>query len=77
MTGTDFVTLSGGSGTLTVTLVNGLAQPIDVGLRTRTDDPSVRVESSDPVELGPGQRTTLRLVRPQRPGPARGARCSR
>ena len=62
VTGTEFVTLSGGSGTLTVTLVNGLAQPIDVGLRTRTDDPSVRVESSDPVELGPGQRTTLRLA---------------
>ncbi len=61
VTGTDFVTLSGGSGTLTVTLVNGLAQPIDVGLRSRTDSPSVRVESSDPVELGPGQRTTLRL----------------
>ena len=62
VTGTDFVTLSGGSGSLTVTLVNGLAQPIDVGLRTRTDSPDVRVESADPVALGPGQRTTLRLA---------------
>jgi hypothetical protein len=61
VTGTDFVTLSGGSGTLTVTLVNGLAQPIDVGLRTHTDSADVKVESSDPVALGPGQRTTLRL----------------
>ena len=31
VTGTDFVTLSGGSGSLTVTLVNGLKQPITVG----------------------------------------------
>ena len=62
VTGTDFVTLSGGSGSLTVTLVNNLAQPIDVGLRTRTDSADVKVESADPVELGPGQRTTLRLA---------------
>jgi hypothetical protein len=62
VTGTDFVTLSGGSGTLTVTLVNGLRQPVDVGLRTRTGNPAVRVESADPVALGPGQRTTLRLT---------------
>ena len=62
VTGTDFVTLSGGSGTLTVNLVNGLAQPISVGLRTRTDSPAVRVESADPVALAPGQRTTLRLA---------------
>jgi hypothetical protein len=61
VTGNDLVTLSGGSGTLTVTLVNGLRQPIDVGLRTRTDSPSVRVESHDAVALGPGQRTTVRL----------------
>ena len=41
VTGTDFVTLSGGSGSLTVTLVNGLEQPITVGLRARTDSPDV------------------------------------
>ena len=68
VTGTDFVTLSGGSGTLVVTLVNGLAQPIDVGLRTRTDSADVKVESADPVELGPGQRTTLRLAVHSRAG---------
>ena len=68
VTGTDFVTLSGGSGTLTVTLVNGLAQPIDVGLRTRTDSADVKVESADPVALGPGQRTTLRLAVRSRSG---------
>ncbi|MBV9830596.1 MAG: hypothetical protein JOZ82_03310, partial [Marmoricola sp.] len=55
-------TLSGGTGTLTVTLVNGLRQPVDVGLLTRTHSPDVHVESAAPVELGPEQRTTLRLA---------------
>ncbi len=61
VTGTDFVTLSGGSGSLTVTLVNGLKQPITVGLRARTDSSRVEVETPDPVNMQPGQRTTLRL----------------
>ena len=59
--GTDFVTLSGGSGSLTVTLVNGLGQPITVGLRAHTDSPDVKVSTPDPVRMQPGQRTTLRL----------------
>jgi hypothetical protein len=61
VTGTDFVTLSGGSGALTVTLVNGLQQPITVGLRARTDSPDVEVEIPEPVSMQAGQRTTLRL----------------
>ena len=61
VTGTDFVTLSGGSGSLTVTLVNGLEQPITVGLRARTDSARVKVATPDPVDMQPGQRTTLRL----------------
>ncbi|MCW2761053.1 MAG: hypothetical protein JWR85_1254 [Marmoricola sp.] len=61
VTGTDFVTLSGGSGTLTVTLVNGLKQPITVGLLARTDSPQVKVETPEPVSMRAGQRTTLRL----------------
>ena len=61
VTGTDFVTLSGGSGSLTVTLVNGLEQPITVGLDARTDSPRVKVETPEPVSMQPGQRTTLRL----------------
>jgi hypothetical protein len=59
--GTDFVTLSGGSGTLTVTLVNGLQQPITVGLRSRADSAEVKVETPEPVSMRAGQRTTLRL----------------
>ncbi|MCW2844298.1 MAG: hypothetical protein JWN22_2214 [Nocardioides sp.] len=61
VTGTDFVTLSGGSGTLTVTLVNGLDQPITIGLRARTDSPAVKVRTPEPVSMQAGQRTTLRL----------------
>ena len=59
--GTDFVTLSGGSGTLTVTLVNGLDQPITVGIAARSSSPDVRVEAPAPLDMAPGQRTVLRL----------------
>ncbi len=61
VTGTDFVVLSGGSGVLTVTLVNGLKQPITVGLRAQTDSPGVRVQTPEPISMGPGQRATRRL----------------
>lgn len=61
VTGTDFVTLSGGSGSLTVTLVNGLEQPVTVGLRARTDGSAVQVETPAPVDMQSGERTTLRL----------------
>ena len=68
VTGIDPVTLSGGSGSLTVTLVNGLAQPITVGLKTRTDNPAVHVASADPVAMGPGERMTVRLRVRSEPG---------
>ncbi|RNL60737.1 hypothetical protein EFK50_20750 [Nocardioides marmoriginsengisoli] len=59
--GTDFVTLSGGSGTLAVTLVNGLDQPITVGVEPRVGSADVTIESAKPLEMAPGQRTVLRL----------------
>jgi hypothetical protein len=59
--GTDFVTLSGGSGTLTVTLVNQLDQPITVGIEPRSSSPDVRIEAPKPLEMAAGQRTVLRL----------------
>jgi len=59
--GTDFVTLSGGSGTLTVTLVNGLDQPITVGVAPRSSSPDVHIAVPAPLDLAPGQRTVLRL----------------
>ena len=41
--------------------MNGLEQPITVGLRARTDSPAVEVEAPEPVNMQPGERTTLRL----------------
>jgi hypothetical protein len=61
VTGTDFVTLSGGSGSLTVTLVNGLEQPITVGLRAQSDSSDVTVQTPKPVSMQAGERTTMRL----------------
>jgi hypothetical protein len=61
VTGTDFVTLSGGSGSLTVTLVNGLEQPITVGLRAHSDSAEVKVQTPKPVSMQAHERTTMRL----------------
>lgn len=65
--GTEFVTLSGGAGTLTVTLVNGLEQPVTVGVEVVSAG-AVRAESPEPVELGPQQRATLRVPVTSREG---------
>jgi hypothetical protein len=59
--GTDLSTLSGGSGTLTVTLVNGLDQPVTVGVEPRTNSPDVQIRAPKPLDLAPGQRSVLRL----------------
>jgi hypothetical protein len=59
--GTDFVTLSGGSGTLTVTLVNQLDQPITVGIEPRASGTGVHIEAPRPLDMAPGQRMVLRL----------------
>ncbi len=61
VTGTDFVTLSGGSGTVAVTLVNGLDQPITAGVAPASVDSGVRIETPDPLTLAPGERAVLRL----------------
>ncbi|GAC1384483.1 MAG: hypothetical protein NVSMB48_19770 [Marmoricola sp.] len=61
--GTQFVTLSGSSGVITVALHNGLNRPIRVGLR-QVDSPggaAVTVDSIPPVTLDPGERSTLRV----------------
>lgn len=59
--GTDFATLSGGEGTLTVALVNELEQPVEVGLAATTSSDDVTVEAPDPVRIGPGERVAVRL----------------
>ena len=59
--GTDFVTLSGGTGTLTVTLVNQLDEPVTVGIRPTATSPDVHIQTPKPLEMAPGQRAVLRL----------------
>lgn len=61
ISGTDFVTLSGRSGSLTVSLVNDLQVPVTVGLRARSDSSQVRVDTPEPETIAAGQRTTVRL----------------
>jgi hypothetical protein len=59
--GTDFVTLSGGTGTILVTLVNQLDQPISVGIKARVSGSGVHIKVPTELELAPGQRTVLPL----------------
>lgn len=59
--GTDFVTLSGGEGVLTASLVNDLEQPVTVGVRASTADPGVRISAPRPLRIGPGERVAVRL----------------
>jgi hypothetical protein len=61
--GTEFVTLSGSSGVITVALHNGLNLPIRVGLRqtNRERGSTVTVDPIAPITLDPGERSTLRV----------------
>lgn len=59
--GTDFVTLSGGSGTVAVTLVNGLEQPVTVGVEATTVGDGVRIRTPGQLEMAPGEQAVLRL----------------
>ncbi len=60
--GTQFVTLSGESGVLTVSMLNGLDVPIKVTVRARTGNPDITIEAPHAIQLAAGQRTTVRLV---------------
>ena len=59
--GPRFVMMSGESGPIQVTLVNGLAESVRVGLEISTPDSRLRVARVQPVTLGPGGRTTVPL----------------
>jgi len=62
--GPQFVMMSGQSGPIQVTLVNGLRQSVTVGVRVSTPGSapgSVRIADVDPVTLGAGRRTSIRL----------------
>jgi Family of unknown function (DUF6049) len=59
--GPAFVMMSGESGPIQVTVVNGLDQTVTVGLKVSTPGSGLQVEKVDPVTLGPGRRTSIRL----------------
>ena len=60
--GPPFVMMSGESGPIQVTLVNGLDQSVTVGLRVVTPSSSLKIGEVEPVTLGPGRRTSVRLT---------------
>lgn len=59
--GPSFVTMSSEEGTFQVTVVNGLQEPVTVGIDARTSSPDLEIFPPDPVSLGPGQRASVRL----------------
>jgi hypothetical protein len=59
--GPRFVMMSGESGPIQITVVNDLDQPVTVGIRSETSSPDLAISEVDPVTLGPGRRTAIRL----------------
>jgi hypothetical protein len=59
--GPPFVMMSGESGPVQITVVNDLDQPVTVGIRARTTSRDLRISQVDPVTLGAGRRTAIRL----------------
>lgn len=56
-----YVTLSSEDGIFAVTVINGLDEPVTVGIDVNTGTDSLTVSSPDAVSLGPDQRATVRL----------------
>ena len=59
--GQPFVVMSSEEGTLAVTIINDLQEPVTVGIDADTGSVNLEIPSPDPVELGPGERATVRL----------------
>jgi hypothetical protein len=59
--GPQFVMMSGEDGPIQVTLVNGLDQPVRVGISARTRSSGLTISAVTPRTLGPGRRTAIRL----------------
>ncbi|HSE70615.1 MAG TPA: DUF6049 family protein, partial [Nocardioidaceae bacterium] len=59
--GPPSVTMSSAEGSFQVTVVNDLEEPVTVGIRANTGSPDLVIPDTDPVELGPRQRATVRL----------------
>jgi len=59
--GPSFVTMSSETGRFPITIVNGLDEPVTVGLRTSVSGGSLDVVTPDPVELPAGGRQAMRI----------------
>ncbi len=57
----SFITTSDESGTFDVTLVNGLDQPVTVGLRATAPGATLALETPGAVDLAPGGRSAIRI----------------
>lgn len=57
--GPEFVTMSSERGSIQVTLVNGLDQPVTVGLAADAGGAPLTLTTPDPVELPPGGRRAM------------------
>lgn len=60
--GSNLVTMSSGTGNMTVRVVNGLDEPVTVGLRVDSGTDALKIRTPDLVSLGPGQRASVRLA---------------
>jgi hypothetical protein len=61
--GPSFVTMSSEEGTFAVTIVNDLDATVTVGIKAQSvgGSSALLIDSPDPVDIGPGQRASVRL----------------
>lgn len=60
--GSPLVTMSSEQGNFSVTVVNGLQEPVTVAMKVMTGTDQLQIRSPDQVSLGPGQRASVRLA---------------
>ncbi|HEX6247289.1 MAG TPA: DUF6049 family protein [Nocardioidaceae bacterium] len=60
--GSPLVTMSSETGNFSVTVVNGLDEPVTVGIKVETGSDDLSIRPPDLVSLGPGQRASVRLA---------------
>jgi hypothetical protein len=53
--------MSGETGPISVTVVNNLTEPVTVRLQAITSRDDLKINAPDPITLGPGQRTPVRM----------------
>jgi hypothetical protein len=59
--GPPFVMMSSNQGPIQVTVVNGLSQPVTVGLTASSPGGDLRVKAPQPITIGAGKRAGVRL----------------